>query len=319
MAVPQVPITTANIAGVLERNFAKVVLIAASKRKSFIDRIWNVDRADTKTVRNPVFSAYTTFTSLGDNETITYDSFQQSYVRVYTVVRYAKGVEVTWEAREYDLSGLVERVGVRATALTNMAFYTVERDVFDQFNNLAASTTNGATYIYSGTSYPLVATNHPLDTGGTWSNKFTTPMPLSQIALESMFTHWGQNQVDLRGNYAEGFMDLTARFILSGMANKMRLRRLLGTINKAPESANHDINPVFAEGDHLTGIATNWIPSDGRWFAVAPPGQNHLNMLWRVKPEPFKVPDTQNGNLRHVVHYAFTSGADSPLGTFGSV
>ena len=107
---------------------------------------------------------------------VTYDDMGQGgYIR-YTHSTYGLGFIVTKEAVEDGQSGVV--VKKKATALKRSMLYMQDLIAADVLNNAFDSTVVG----FDGKS--LCASDHPLRSGGTLSNKPSVDVDLSESALE---------------------------------------------------------------------------------------------------------------------------------------
>ena len=106
----------------------------------------------------------------------TYDSEIQGFTTRYTHIAYSMGYIVTKE--ELD-DNLYESVSKKRSAALAMSFRQTKENVAANVYNRAF---NG-TYL-GGDGVALCATNHPNTTGGTWANKPTVDVDLSEAALE---------------------------------------------------------------------------------------------------------------------------------------
>jgi len=107
---------------------------------------------------------------------VNYDSEIQGFTTRFTHIAYALGYIVTKE--ELD-DNLYEAVSKKRSAALAMSFRQTKENVGANVYNRAF---NG-TYL-GGDGVALCATNHPNTTGGTWSNKPSVDVDLSESALE---------------------------------------------------------------------------------------------------------------------------------------
>ena len=118
------------------------------------------------------------------------------------------------EVGETDQTGVSKKVA-KGIALAFLA--TKEAFVADFFNNMTAT---GSAYL-GPDSKPLIATDHPNDTG-TWTNRPATDIAFSALALEQAIQELAA-QENHRGEAmpAEGPFDLHIPIGLMGVANRV--------------------------------------------------------------------------------------------------
>ena len=107
---------------------------------------------------------------------VSYDSEIQGFITRYTHVAYALGYIVTKE--ELD-DNLYESVSKRRAASLAMGFRQTKENVAANIYNRAFT----AGYL-GGDGKPLCATDHPNTSGGTFANKPTVDVDLSEASLE---------------------------------------------------------------------------------------------------------------------------------------
>ena len=107
---------------------------------------------------------------------VQYDSEVQGFTTRYTHIAYALGYIVTKE--ELD-DNLYEQVSRKRAAALAMSFRQTKENVAANVYNRAFSNTYAG-----GDSVSLANTAHPNTSGGTWSNRPTVDVDLSEAALE---------------------------------------------------------------------------------------------------------------------------------------
>lgn len=312
MAVIGSPTTRAHIPNMLEANLRKYFLQSGQRfeKNNLYPRFYKVETSDKKLERHTVAAGYGTYVAKPEGDVPTYDSGQEAWAKSYTHNTYALGAEFTKESLEDDLHGLVKRLSQVGGALASVAYYTKERDAMDLFNSYL---TSGTVYSAGGSNYALLATNHFLVTGSTWANKPTTSLDLSVESMEFAIGHWMINQVNQRGQV----MMTRPSLLLCGASDWAIARRILGTRNRRPQSADNDIN-ALTDYD-LEDLAHPLLTNDGRWLLLAPNDPDYgLTYYERVKPNVERWPDADNGNLRMCGRYRESHGATHVSGVWGS-
>lgn len=120
----------------------------------------------------------------GEGTAVSYDSMQQGFIDRYTHVQYGLGFVITKEMVEDDLYDVVGQK--KASALAFSARQTKEVIAWNVLNR--ATNTN---YTF-GDGKTLLATDHPNQAGGTWSNKPSVDVDISELSLEQAYIDLGK-------------------------------------------------------------------------------------------------------------------------------
>lgn len=311
MPVIGAPTTRNHIPNLLEANLRKAYLDTTQRltRKSYYRQVFNMHTTDIKIERDAVVAGYGLYTQKAEGSAPDYDSGQEAWTKTYTPVTFCLGVQVTKEALEDDLHGVVKHLTSMGGPLAQVAEYTKENTAVDLFNT---TLTSGTVYTADSTNYALLSTSHFLVTGGTWSNRPANDLDLSIEALEFAYSHWVANQVNQRGQK----LMTGPKTLMIGPADWALARRLVGTRGRRPQSADNDINAV--DDLDLSDLMHPLLTNDGRWLLFAPKEDHMMNYFDRVKPNVERWPDADNGNLRYVGRYRAISGATGVSGVWGS-
>ena len=226
------------------------------------------------------------------------------YSKVFTHATWALGFEVTEEGVEDDLYGYFKMLG---GSLGKAASYTQDVEAYDVFNDLAATV-----YSAGGSNYTLLSTSHYRVDGGTWSNRPSVAVDLSQESLEAALQAWTTTMLDQRGRK----LDLQPAVLLVGPSDRFLAMRLLQSIQR-PFSNDNDINPI-KEYSNLKLVVAPHLVDDGRWFLLAPKDQTQLVWYRLVATQMRRYPEPSTGNQRMVSRYRESHGAVGPGGIYGS-
>lgn len=238
-----------------------------------------------------------------EGESITYQTGQEAWTARYTHETIAMGFSITEEAME---DNLYDSLSSRYTkAMARSMAYTKQ-------TKAAAILNNGfsASYLY-GDGKRLFATDHPLVSGGTNSNRPATLVDLSESALEDatiQIAAW----VDERG------LLISAKPVklIIPPANMFEAKRILDTDLRVG-TADNDINALRAMGI-ISGFTVNHYLTDTDAWYLKTDVPNALKMFTRVPMATKMDGDFDTGNVRYKARERYSFGVSDPLGMFGS-
>jgi len=182
-----------------------------------------------------------------------YDSEVQGFITRYTHIAYALGYIVTKE--ELD-DNLYEQISKRRAAALAMSFRQTKENVgAGVYNNAFNSTYKG------GDGVELCSTAHPNTSGGTFSNKPTVDVDLSEASLEDATVAIMGFQND-RGL----LINVMPKSLIIARQEWYNANRILKSVY-TPGSANNDINVLKATNAFPEGIVMNhYLTSPHAWF-----------------------------------------------------
>lgn len=184
---------------------------------------------------------------------VTYDSEVQGFVTRYTHVAYALGYIVTKE--ELD-DNLYEQVSKRRAAALAMSFRQTKENIGANIYN------RGFNGIYTGgDGVAMCATNHPNTSGGTFSNKPTVDVDLSEASLEDATIAIMGFQND-RGL----LINVMPRSLIIARQEWYNANRIMKSVYQTG-TGNNDINVLKATNAFPEGIVMNhYLTSPHAWF-----------------------------------------------------
>lgn len=239
-----------------------------------------------------------------EGSAIEYDNAQESYTARYTHETIAMGFSITEEAIEdnlYDsLSGRYTKGLARAMAYTKQV----------KGSNVLNRAFNSS-YTY-GDGKVLCATDHPLVSGGTNSNRPSSGADLNETSLEAAIIQLA-SWTDERG------------LLIAAKAKKLIIpadlmfvaERLMKTPNRVG-TADNDINAIKSMGIVPGGFAVNnFLTDTNAWFLTTdiPNGLKHFT---RAAMSTSMDGDFDTGNARYKARERYSFGVSDPLGIFGS-
>lgn len=239
-----------------------------------------------------------------EGEAISFDAGQEVWTARYTHETIALGFAITEEAME---DNLYDSLSARYTkALARSMAYTKQVKAAAIINNGFSSS-----YLY-GDGKVLFATDHPLVSGGTNSNRPTTGVDLNETSLEAMtiqIAAW----TDERGLLIAAM----PRKLIIPPALMFTATRLLQTELRVGTSDN-DINALKQMGTIPDGFRVNhWLTDSNQWTVVTDV-PNGPKMFQRVALKTAQDGDFDTGNVRYKARERYSFGVSDPLGLWSS-
>jgi len=235
---------------------------------------------------------------------IQYDNAQEAWTSRYTHETIALGFSITEEAVE---DNLYDSLSARYTkALARAMAYTKQVKAASVLNNAFTAGYTG------GDGKTLCATDHPLVSGGTNSNRPTVGADLNETSLEAAV-------IQIAGWTDERGLLIAAkpRKLIVPPALQFVATRLLQTELRVGTTDN-DINALKNNGSVPEGYTVNhWLTDTNAWFLMTdvPNGLKHF-----VR-SPLKTDmdgDFDTGNARYKARERYSFGWSDALGIFGS-
>ena len=239
-----------------------------------------------------------------EGSAIEYDNAQEAYTARYTHETIAMGYAITEEAIE---DNLYDSLSARYTkGLARAMAYTKQIKAANVLNRAFNSS-----YTY-GDGKVLCATDHPLVSGGTNSNRPSSGADLNETSLEAAIIQLA-NWTDERG------------LLIAAKANKLIIpadlmfvaERLMKTDNRVG-TADNDINAIKSMGVVPGGFSVNnFLTDTNAWFLTTdvPNGLKHFT---RAPMATSMDGDFDTGNARYKARERYSFGVSDQLGIFGS-
>jgi hypothetical protein len=233
-----------------------------------------------------------------------YDNAQEAWTARYVHETIAMGFSITEEAIEdnlYDsLSSRYTKALARAMAYTKQV---------KAANILNQGFTGGPTY---GDGKVLFATDHPLVSGGTNSNRPSTGADLNETSLEAAV-------IQIAGWTDERGLLIAAkpRKLIVPPQLQFVATRILETELRVG-TADNDINALKNNGSIPEGYTVNhWLTDPNAWFLTTDV-PNGLKHFVRAPMKTGMDMDFDTGNSRYKARERYSFGVSDPLGAFGS-
>ena len=239
-----------------------------------------------------------------EGDTVAYDDGQEGWTARYTHETIALAFRITEEAVE---DHLYYRLGPKyARALARAMQHTKEIKGAAVFNN---ATTAGYT---GGDAKTLLATDHPLLGGGTFSNKLSTPADLSETSIEDLLIQIRKAVDDRSVPIALRPKSLIIPPDLEYTATRL-LRSVLRT-----GTGDNDINAIKSLGIFKSDpmVVTRLTDADA-WF-IRTDINDGLKHIVRKKISNGKEQDFETGDWRYKARERYIFGWSDPRGVYGS-
>ena len=241
-----------------------------------------------------------------EGSAIDYDNAQEAFTARYTHETIAMGFSVTEEAIE---DNLYDSLSSRYTkALARAMAYTKQVKAASILNSAFTGAGN-PTY---GDGKVLCATDHPLVSGGTNSNRPTVAADLNETSLEAAV-------IQLAGWTDERGLLIAAkpRKLVIPPALQFVATRLLDTEGRVG-TADNDLNAIRNNGSIPEGYTVNhYLTDTDAWFLTTDV-PNGLKHFVRTPMATSMDADFDTGNSRYKARERYSFGVSDPLGIFGS-
>jgi len=234
---------------------------------------------------------------------IQYDSERQAYITRYNHVVYALGFIITREMVEDDQYAVVGQR--KAQGLAFSMRQTKEIIAANVYNRAFNSSFVG------GDGKELLATDHPLFAGGTWSNELATAADLSEAALE-------QAHIDIAGftNDRGLLIAVKPKSLIIPRQLMFEAKRITAPDGR-PGTDTNDVNAMKQMGLVPEVVVNHYLTDQDAWFLRTniPHGMKH----WERRADGFDMDndfDTENAKYKATARYSF--GWTDPRALFGS-
>jgi hypothetical protein len=267
--------------------------------------IYTTESSDRAFEEEVMLSGFGAAPTKSEGSAVAYDSAGEAYTARYNHETVAMAFALTEEAVE---DNLYDRLGSRYTkAMARSMAHTKQVKAAAVLNNAFA----GGVFA-GGDGVALCANNHPLTSGGTFSNVPSVPADLNETSLEAALIS------------IAGFVDERGlRVALRG--TKLMIPRQLQFVaerlmvsNLRVGTADNDVNAIKSMGLLPEGYTVNDFFTDpDAWFIKtdAPRGFLHFE---RVKLSTGMEGDFETGNMRFKARERYSFGFSDPRCVFGS-
>jgi len=266
--------------------------------------IYETETSDRSFEEEVKLSGFGTAPVKSEGASVEFDTAQEAFTSRYTHETVALGFAITEEAVE---DNLYDSLSTRYTkSLARAMAYTKQVKAASVLNNGFDSNFTG------GDGQALFSTAHPLVSGGTNSNRFSTGVDLNETSLEDaviQIAAW----TDERGL----LIAAKPRKLIIPPALQFVATRILET-EKRVGTADNDVNAINTNGSIPEGYAINHYLTDTDAFFLTTDVPNGLKHFVRAPMATSMDGDFETGNVRYKARERYSFGFSDPLGMFGS-
>ena len=236
---------------------------------------------------------------------VVFDQANETFTARYTHDTIALAFAITEEAIE---DNLYDRLAARYTkALARSMSNTKQVKSASVLNNAQKSSGyNG------GDGKPLIANDHPLATGGTFSNVLATAADLNETSLE-------QSLIDIAGFVDERGLKIALSGVKMIIPKELQFtaERLMKTPLRVG-TADNDINAIANMGMLPQGYRINHFLTDTDFFFILTDVPNGLKHFVRSPIKTAMEGDFDTGNVRFKARERYSFGWSDPRCIFGN-
>jgi len=235
---------------------------------------------------------------------VVFDQANETFTARYTHETIALAFAITEEAIE---DNLYDRLAARYTR-------ALARSMSNTKQVKAANVLNQAqfTAVTGGDGKPLIANNHPLATGGTFSNVLATAADLNETSLE-------QSLIDISGFVDERGLKIAAQGVK--MIIPKELQFTAERLMKSPQrtaTADNDINALVSMGMIPQGYRVNNFLTDTDSYFILTDIPNGFKQFVRAPIKTAIEGDFDTGNVRFKARERYSFGFSDPRCVFGN-
>lgn len=276
------------------------------QRKDEYKQIFSVRNApyERNQFIQPYLFGFDAAPEIAEGQAITYDTGGELYSTIYLYRRFGMAFALTDTLVEDG-----DHISIGTTYAKHQAqalIETKERRCANVLNRAFNSSYPG------GDGVSLVATNHMLANGGTFSNQLSSAAVLSQTSFEQMLIQI-RNAVN-----SNGFpIVLKAEHLVVNPANKFTALTILKSVGRTG-TANNDINPVAYEvGLETDPVVLSRLTSTIAWF-IHTDAEDGLQVIQRTKLKKGMEGDFETSSMRYKASERYIEGWTDPRTLWGT-
>ena len=298
------PISRAQLTKELEPGLNALFGMEYGRYENEHAEIFETESSDRTFEEEVMLTGFGSAPTKNEGGAVNFDDAQESYTSRYTHETIALAFSITEEAVE---DNLYDRLASRYTrALARSMAHTKQVKASNVLNNAFNSSFTG------GDGKELCATDHPLTSGGTFSNEPATAADLNETSLEDALISIS-GFVDERGlKIALRGMKLIIPPALQFVAERLMASNLrVGT-------ADNDINALRSSGMLPGGYVINHFLTDTDAFFIKSDAPNGFKHFERAPIRTQMEGDFDTGNMRFKARERYSFGFSDPRCVFGS-
>ena len=266
--------------------------------------IYNTQTSDRAFEEEVMLSGFAGAPVKQEGASVVFDQATESFTARYTHDTVALAFSITEEAIE---DNLYDRLAARYTrALARSMSNTKQVKAASVLNNAQNAANPG------GDGVPLIANNHPLASGGTFTNVLATAADLNETSLE-------QSLIDIASFVDERGLKIAAQGVKMIIPKELQFtaERLMKTPQRTG-TADNDINAIVSMGMVPQGYRVNNFLSDTDAYFIMTDIPNGFKHFVRAPIKTAMEGDFETGNVRFKARERYSFGFSDPRCGFGN-
>jgi hypothetical protein len=266
--------------------------------------IYNTETSDRAFEEEVMLSGFAGAPVKQEGASVVFDQATESFTARYTHDTVALAFSITEEAIE---DNLYDRLAARYTrALARSMSNTKQVKAASVLNNAQNAANPG------GDGVPLIANNHPLASGGTFTNVLATAADLNETSLE-------QSLIDIASFVDERGLKIAAQGVKMVIPKELQFtaERLMKTPQRTG-TADNDINAIVSMGMVPQGYRVNNFLADTDAYFIMTDIPNGFKHFVRAPIKTAMEGDFETGNVRFKARERYSFGFSDPRCVFGN-
>ena len=266
--------------------------------------IYNTETSDRAFEEEVMLSGFAGAPVKQEGASVVFDQATESFTARYTHDTVALAFSITEEAIE---DNLYDRLAARYTrALARSMSNTKQVKAASVLNNAQNAANPG------GDGVALIANNHPLASGGTFTNVLATAADLNETSLE-------QSLIDIASFVDERGLKIAAQGVKMIIPKELQFtaERLMKTPQRTG-TADNDINAIVSMGMVPQGYRVNNFLSDTDAYFIMTDIPNGFKHFVRAPIKTAMEGDFETGNVRFKARERYSFGFSDPRCVFGN-
>jgi len=262
-------------------------------------KLFNMESTDRELVQKAGVTSLGLLNIVAEANQAPKDSFNQSYSKNYSVLKYAKAIGISDEMIQDDRFDMISKM---VKSLARSSRETQQFTAMNIFNNAFGSETS-----WDGVS--IISASHPTEVGNQSNSLTSADLSYSSLAVaEQAF----RSVQDGRGKQ----LLIKPRILLVSESDRQNAIEIVQSPYKA-NTANNNVNALGADGG-LTVISSPYLTDSDAWFLLSDPMDHGLRIIDRQSMTTKMDEDVLAGVMYYKAQYRQALGCDEWRGIFGN-
>jgi len=262
-------------------------------------QLFNMESADREIVQKAGVTSLGLLSQVSEAAQAPKDSFNQSYSKTYTMLKFAKAIGISDEMIQDDRFDMISKM---VKSLARSSRETQNFTAMNIFNNAFGSETS-----WDGAA--IVSTSHPTEVGNQSNDLEDAALTYSSLAIaEQAF----RSVKDGRGKQ----LLIKPRILLVSESERQNALEIVQSPYRAG-TANNNINALGADGG-ITVISSPYLTDSDAWFLLSDPMDHGLRIIDRQSLTTKMDEDVLAGVMYYKAQYRQALGCDEWRGIFGN-